>query len=79
MQERTTPLRTYERTWDEIEEMLLKAESRIIQWKKWFEQCQSEGDREGMKEAARNYKALEGVVKTLKWTLGEENVGHPLS
>lgn len=79
MQERTAPLRTYERTWDEIEEMLLKAESRITQWKKWFEQCQSSGDREGMKEAARNYKALEGVVKTLKWTLGEENVGHPLS
>ena len=24
-------------------------------------------------------KALEGVVKTLKWTLGEKGVGHPLS
>ena len=26
----------------------------------------------------RNYKALEGVVKTLKWTLGEKGIEHPL-
>ena len=74
-----TPERSYERTWEEIELMLEKAEDRIVQWKEWFEQCQRDRDRDGMKEAARNYKALEGVVKTLKWTLGEEGVGHPLS
>ena len=74
-----TPERSYERTWEEIELMLEKAEERIVKWKKWFEQCQSDGDRAGMKEAAKNYKALEGVVKTLKWTLGEKGVGHPLS
>jgi hypothetical protein len=73
------PERSYERTWDEIEDMLVKAENRIVQWKEWFEQCQLDGDRDGMKEAARNYKALEGVVKTLKWTLGEKGVGHPLT
>lgn len=72
-------VRTYERTWDEIEDMLTQAEARIKQWKEWFVQCQEDGDREGMKEAARNYKALEGVLKTLKWTLGEVGVGHPLS
>lgn len=32
-----------------------------------------------MKEAARNHKALDGVVKTLRWVLGEEGVDHPLS
>ena len=74
-----TPERSYERTWEEIELMLEKAVDRIVQWKEWFEQCQRDGDRDGMKEAARNYKALEGVVKTLKWTLGEKGVGHPLS
>ena len=26
----------------------------------------------------RNYKALEGVVKTLRWTLGDKNIEHPL-
>jgi len=31
-----------------------------------------------MKEAARNHKALDGVIKTLKWTLGEEGVSDPL-
>jgi len=32
-----------------------------------------------MKDAARNFKALEGVVKTLKWTLGEQGIRNPLS
>jgi hypothetical protein len=31
-----------------------------------------------MKEAARNHKALDGVIKTFRWTLGEEGVDHPL-
>ncbi len=26
----------------------------------------------------RNYKALEGVVKTLRWALGDKSVEHPL-
>lgn len=26
----------------------------------------------------RNYKALEGVVKTLRWTLGDKYIDHPL-
>ena len=70
--------RTYDRSWEEIEEMLNKAIERRAQWKKWFEQCRDDGDREGMKEAARHHKALDGVVKTLRWTLGEVGVDHPL-
>ena len=27
---------------------------------------------------ARNYKALQGVVKTLRWTLGDKNIPHPM-
>ena len=71
-------VRSYDRSWGEIESMLEKAISRLNQWKSWFEQCKKDGDRDGMKEAARNYKALEGVVKTLKWTLGEKGVSSPL-
>jgi hypothetical protein len=26
----------------------------------------------------KNYKALEGVVKTLRWALGDKSVEHPL-
>ncbi|MBA45374.1 MAG: hypothetical protein CMB31_02150 [Euryarchaeota archaeon] len=72
------PERTYDRSWEEIEEMLELAEERAGEWRAWFEECKSDGDREGMKEAARNYKALEGVVKTLRWVLGEIGVDHPL-
>ena len=32
-----------------------------------------------MKEAARNKKALEGVVKSLRWCLGDKDVEHPLN
>jgi len=70
--------RSYDRSWDEIEDMLDLANERAIEWRVWFEECKNNGDRDGMKEAARNYKALEGVVKTLKWVLGERGVDHPL-
>jgi hypothetical protein len=67
---------SYGRTWDQIEEMLDKAERKLnyhlVQMdiypqksRKWVEH-------------ARNFKALEGVVKTLRWTLGDKNVLHPL-
>ena len=72
------PIRHYDRTWEEIEEMLELAIERKQKWKDWFEQCREDSDREGMMEAARNSKALDGVIKCLKWTLGEEGVPHPL-
>jgi hypothetical protein len=72
------PVRSYDRSWSEIEEMLDKAIDRRVQWKKWFQQCRKDGDRDGMKEAARNHKALDGVIKTLEWTLGQQGVDHPL-
>ena len=74
----TAPFRSYERTWDEIEKMLQRAEIKRMKWKDWFRECRKNGDREGMKEAARNHKALDGVIKTLKWTLGEEGISDPL-
>jgi hypothetical protein len=49
------------------------------EWKAWYEMCKDEDDKPGMKEAARNHKALQGVVKTLKWTLGEEGIADPLN
>ena len=70
--------RTYERTWDEIEQMLTRVDLGGRRIMKKFEACKSSGDREGMKEAARNHKALDGVIKTLRWTLGEVGVGDPL-
>ena len=74
----STPIRHYNRTWEEIEEMLEQAIERKQKWKDWFEQCREDGEREGMMEAAKNSKALDGVIKCLKWTLGEEGIPHPL-
>ncbi len=73
-----TPHRSYDRTWEEIEIMLENAEAHLVKWKNWYEQCRKKNDADGMKEAARNHKALQGVVKTLKWTLGEDGISNPL-
>jgi len=58
--------------------MLELAEDRIVEWQEWFESCREQGDREGMKEAARKYKALQNVVISLRWVLGEEGVQSPV-
>lgn len=73
------PHRTYERSWEDIESMLDAAEAKQREWKEWFDRCRDAGDRDGMKDAARNHKALEGVIKTLRWTLGEVGVSSPLT
>ena len=72
------PHRSYDRSWEEIEEMLELAQDRVFEWQEWFESCREKGDREGMKEAARKYKALQNVVKSLQWVLGEEGVENPV-
>ena len=35
----STPHRTYERTWAEIEEMLERATEKMHQWKEWYGMC----------------------------------------
>ena len=69
---------SYDRTWEEIEVMLEEAKARQYQWRKHYDRCKDNRDRTGMKDAARNHKALEGVIKTLKWVCGDEDVKHPL-
>tara|TARA_R110000751_G_scaffold77312_2_gene155963 strand:+ start:2592 stop:2840 length:249 start_codon:yes stop_codon:yes gene_type:complete len=66
----------YNRTWGDMEKMLDDAErvknhhlvgmnETPTKSKKWIYH-------------ARNFKAMEGVVKTLKWCLGDKNIAHPL-
>jgi hypothetical protein len=69
---------TYDRNWIEIETMLDKAEKKKNKWNTEFQLARERGDRHSMLEAVRNYKALEGVEKTLKWVLGDKNIEHPL-
>lgn len=72
------PLRTYDRSWAEIEEMLTEAERLAEEWREFYLSAKEDGDREGMLDAKRHRKALEGVIKTLKWVLGEVGIDHPL-
>ena len=71
---------TYERTWEEIENMLDRAERKA---NKHLTAMNKFGRNKGLynKEFMyhmRNYKALEGVIKSLRWVLGDLNIDHPL-
>jgi hypothetical protein len=70
---------TYDRSWVEIEEMIQRAEERQQGWRIFYNECKEHRDQDGMKEAARNHKALEGVIKTLRWVCGEEGIRDPLN
>lgn len=69
---------TYDRSWDEMEQMLDRAERKQNDWVTRFFMAKQRDDKEAMREAARNKKALEGVIKTLRWSLGDKNILHPL-
>ena len=66
--------RAYNRTWEEMESMLESAEERRREWQMFFERAKRINNKQSMKDAARNCMALEGVIKTLKWTLGEDGI-----
>lgn len=38
----------------------------------------NKGKKEERVYHMRNYKALEGVIKALRWTLGDKDIEHPL-
>ena len=67
----------YDRSWVEIEDMLDKAERKMN-----YHQTQMIAYKDSQRKKAmfhaRNYKALQGVCKTLRWTLGDMNINHPL-
>ena len=67
---------SYTRSWEEIETMLDKAERKLNFHLLQINQYKPKSKK--WVEHARNYKALEGVVKTLRWTLGDKNVAHSL-
>jgi phage shock protein A len=70
---------SYDRSWKQIEQMLDAAERIQNKWISNFYIAQEDNNKPLMREAARNKKALEGVVKTLRWCLGDKDIEHPLN
>ena len=67
---------SYNRSWEEIEDMLDRAERKQ---NLHFTKLQSNDLNKNRRlEHMRNYKALEGVIKSLRWVLGDKDVNHPL-
>ena len=67
---------TYDRSWDDIESMLDRAERKLNYHRIEMDKFRTKSRK--WVEHARNFKALQGVVKTLRWTLGDKNIAHPL-
>ena len=63
------------RSEDELLDMLDRAERKQ---NAHFFHIQSVSTKQRKIYHMRNYKALEGVVKTLRWCLGDKEVEHPL-
>ena len=66
---------TYERSWHEIELMLDRAEKKLNFHTTRFAE---EDSRKSKIYHAKQLKALQGVCKTLRWTLGDKKITHPL-
>ena len=66
---------TYERSWHEIEEMLDRAERK----QNMHYTKMQKGSKAERVFHMRNYKALEGAVKSLRWTLGDIKIKDPLN
>lgn len=62
---------TYDSTWEQIEAMLDKAEREA---NKHLTEIQFADSREQKMYHMRNYKALQGVITALRWTLGDKSV-----
>jgi len=69
----------YDKSWTEIKKMLDVAEKVQNKWTTQYYEAQMSNDKKSMRLAARNKKALEGVIKTLRWVLGDKNIEHPLN
>lgn len=65
---------SYNRTWQQIHDMLDKAERK--QNNHYI--MMSQGPKKERVHHMRNYKALEGVIKSLRWVLGDKDIDHPL-
>ena len=70
---------TYDRTWEEIEDMLNQSIHMRNAWLTRYEKAKRRKDKTMMMDSVRNVKALEGVIKTLKWTIGTPGIEDPLS
>jgi len=65
---------TYDKSWVQIENMLNKAKEK----QNTHYLMMQDGTKSERIYHMRNYKALEGVVKALKWVLGDKTIPHPL-
>ncbi len=64
------------RSREELQLMLAEAVDRRDQWLNYWDNTKL--SRKENVEALRNYTALRGVVKALKWALMHTDVEHPL-
>ena len=68
----------YNRTWDEIHNMLDRAEKKYNHHHSTYTKNAHKLSYKDRLYHIKQIKALQGVIKTLKWTLGDKDIEHPL-
>lgn len=65
-------------TREEVYQMLNAAVQTQQGWRGAYDVAKASQERANALSAARNHKALEGVIKTLRWVLEYPKIGSPL-
>lgn len=66
-------------TREEVYQMLQAAIMTQQDWREAYLLAKAARQRQDTIDAARNHKALEGVIKTLRWVLDYPGTGTPLN
>jgi hypothetical protein len=61
-----------------VYQMLLEAIETQGTWRYAYDQAKAAHNKRDALFAIRNHKALEGVIKTLRWVLNYPGIGSPL-
>ncbi|MAW22572.1 MAG: hypothetical protein CMA16_03890 [Euryarchaeota archaeon] len=69
---------SYNRTWEEIENLLFSAINEMNAQKAKFELRKTTGPKEAKYRALMKYQRAKGIVDTLRWTIGTRGQRSPL-
>lgn len=62
----------------ELRDVLWEAEALLSEWEQWMKTDECRHDRKAFIEAVRNYNALRGAIKTMRWVLRFPGIDDPL-
>ena len=63
---------------EDVYQMMIEAVELQNTWRYAYDKAKVANNKKEMAIAVRNHKALEGVIKTLRWVMEYPGIGSPL-